>query len=106
MRSSALVFLALTSSLAGVVSCSTLEQLPSNVCGNGVVEKGEDCDGAAVGKNNCNATCRVECLAAPAEACPPAWGCGRDNLCRQTTGVFEPFGSSVPIVCPPVFLCM
>jgi hypothetical protein len=97
MRSSALTLLALAASLAGIASCSTLDQLPSNVCGNGVVEKGEDCDGAAVGKNNCNATCRVECLADAASPCPPAWGCGRDGLCRQTTGVFQPFGSSLAI---------
>jgi hypothetical protein len=81
--------------LAGLASCADLPQLPHEQCGNHVIERGEDCDGAGVGKNKCNTSCRLECT--PERACPAGWGCGGDALCRQPTGAFEPFGGTLAL---------
>ena len=79
----------------GISACDDLPKLPSDVCGNGVIEKGEDCDGASVGQNACNALCRLTCTAEG--ACPSGFGCGNDGLCRQPTGTFEPFGPALAL---------
>ncbi|MFO0590269.1 MAG: VCBS repeat-containing protein [Polyangiaceae bacterium] len=79
----------------GLVACDDLPKLPSDVCGNGVIEDGEDCDGASVGQNSCNALCRLECTSNG--ACPAGFGCGSDGLCRQPTGTFAPFGPALAL---------
>ncbi|HTM22453.1 MAG TPA: VCBS repeat-containing protein, partial [Kofleriaceae bacterium] len=55
------------------------------MCGNLVVEPGEDCDGFAGEGQACAAAgsvseCRFECADA---ACPDGWGCGLDGVCRR-----------------------
>lgn len=90
-------------SLAGAVflGCADLSQMEEGVCGNGVVESGEDCDRfpndqcIAPGENQ---ACRLHCRPDRNDVrppCPTGWGCGTDDLCRQPTGQFE-IGSLVP----------
>ncbi len=74
-------------------ACEDLPKLEADICGNGVIEKGEDCDGVGIGESTCNALCRLECTAD--RACPSGFGCGSDALCRQPTGGFEPFGPAL-----------
>lgn len=80
---------------AALAACDDLRPLPRDQCGNTVIERGEDCDGAGVGANVCNQLCRLECTAQG--ACPPGWGCGVDGLCRQPTGFFAPAGNSLAV---------
>lgn len=82
-------------SLASLVACDGLSPLERNQCGNGIVEAGEDCDGAGIGDSACSATCRISCTAEG--ACPPGWGCGADTICRQPSGALEPFGGAVAL---------
>lgn len=88
-------YLAPLSLLWGLVACDSLETRPHDQCGNTVIEVGEDCDGAGIGDNACNASCRLDCTAEG--ACPAGWGCGSDRLCRQPSGEFEAFGSALAL---------
>lgn len=74
-------------------ACRDLPELSHDVCGNGVLEAGEDCDLAGdpargtdlacAPPDDANA-CRYTC-AAPA-ACPHGWACGDDAICRFGAG--------------------
>jgi hypothetical protein len=90
-----LVLLASGLSLAALAACDGLSPLARNQCGNGIVEAGEDCDGAGIGDSACSATCRIVCSAEG--ACPEGWGCGADSICRQPSGALEPFGGAVAL---------
>ena len=46
-------------SLLALASCADLQTLTRNVCGNGIIERGEDCDGIGIDQNTCNAACRL-----------------------------------------------
>jgi hypothetical protein len=64
----------------------------ANVCGNGVVEPGEDCDSS---EPPCRA-CRIGCTAAG--VCPSGSFCGQGNICRRPTGTYTltaPFGGTL-----------
>jgi hypothetical protein len=77
--------------------CTDLPDIPEGVCGNRVLDPGEDCDGASAfdgatcgavaagsaGDNACHYTCDLT-------ACPAGWGCGIDRRCRAPGGLFEP----------------
>ncbi|MBI5542652.1 MAG: VCBS repeat-containing protein, partial [Deltaproteobacteria bacterium] len=88
-------------------ACKDLPQLQAGVCGNGVIEQGEDCDSVAspgmrclgAGEASpCRLTCRLPADAGPGAAsprCPERWGCGLDGLCRQSAGDFVPTGSPI-----------
>ena len=65
-------------------ACEDLPKLEGDICGNGVIEKGEDCDGVGLGENACNALCRLECTAD--RACPTSFGCGSDGQRGQRRG--------------------
>src|SRR5688500_14426129 len=70
-----------------LAACRDLPELSHGVCGNGVVESGEDCDGLADPEHACGGAaeataCRYTCAAA---TCPAGWGCS-DGLCRYGTG--------------------
>src|SRR5271165_4763418 len=82
--------------LASLLRCTDFPQLQSGVCGNAVVETGEDCDtypispgtycrppGSAAG------ACRLDCTTGSGHSCPSGWGCGTDGICRQPTGTFR-----------------
>jgi len=100
--------------LACSFSCAELPTIPSEVCGNGVIDQGEDCDSAISGtvpKSACGKprsdgalACRLHCrdLAPddeqPAPVCPDGWQCGYDDICRKPTGSFVhkgPFAADV-----------
>ncbi|HEU4409400.1 MAG TPA: VCBS repeat-containing protein [Polyangiaceae bacterium] len=80
-------------------ACAGLEPIERDVCGNGVVERGEDCDRFAGAEGaSCRppsageAACRYECAPAGAEGppCPEGYGCGVDRTCRRPSGSFAP----------------
>lgn len=86
-------------SLFALAACADLQPLPSDLCGNGVVEPGEDCDRFAGAEGaSCRppsaaeGACRYECAPAGAEGprCPEGFGCGADGTCRRPKGSFEP----------------
>ncbi|MBK8259228.1 MAG: VCBS repeat-containing protein [Polyangiaceae bacterium] len=77
------------------VACSNLEPLPADKCGNFVIERGEDCDGAGIADNVCSPLCRLTCT--DQGSCPDGWACGSDLICRQASGRLEPFGPVVPL---------
>ncbi|MEI7893640.1 MAG: VCBS repeat-containing protein [Myxococcales bacterium] len=70
--------------------------MPAGVCGNGVIETGEDCDAFPISGTRCrgpneNNPCRLDCTTSTTQAsCPSGWGCGLDGLCRQPLGTFTP----------------
>ena len=71
-----------------VGACTELPDVERGVCGNHVVEPGEDCDGFAPEGAACAApedahACRFDCAAS---ACPAGLGCGLDGVCRGGGG--------------------
>jgi hypothetical protein len=82
--------------VASLLQCTDLPQLQSGVCGNAVVETGEDCDTYPVGVGTyCRppgspaGACRFDCTTGSGHSCPSGWGCGTDGICRQPTGTFR-----------------
>ena len=78
--------------------CAALEPIGQG-CGNSVVEEGEHCDGKATidvegGPYICRSSgpeqCRFDCKDS---LCPPGFSCGRDNVCRTPSSLYEPRGS-------------
>jgi hypothetical protein len=91
-----------------ICSCAPLDPLDPNVCGNGVVEPGEDCDRFVDHKLGQDLSCAVKgdvhqchyiCVNGfGSPRCPTGWSCGRDNLCRFASGNFaEPAISPLAI---------
>ena len=79
--------------------CANLEAIELGECGNGVVEAsaGEECDTFPEG--NCGApdtgaACRFVCTPPGSDdapmACPAAFGCGDDGVCRRSSGEYTP----------------
>ena len=68
--------------LVTVVGCTDFDDVARNVCGNGLLEAGEDCDST---DPSC-VRCAVSCAAA--EDCPSAaYACGVDGLCHAPAGI-------------------
>ena len=64
-----------------LVGCTSFDPITRNVCGNGIVEAGEDCDSTGP---SCIA-CAVSCTTAM--DCPnSAYACGADDLCHAPGG--------------------
>jgi len=64
-----------------LAGCTTFDAVPRDVCGNGVVEPGEDCDST---EPSCIA-CAVACTTAA--DCPnDAYACGTDDRCHAPGG--------------------
>ena len=82
MRSTALAISLLLVLLPG--ACSTLDPIPGGVCGNGVIEPGEDCD---TSEASCRA-CALVC--GPDTACPAGFACGIDLTCHAPGGKLSP----------------
>jgi len=91
--------------LLSLAACEELPPLDSGVCGNAVIEKGEDCDSFPLTEGTVclpaedPAACRLSCRAGEdgtRPPCPPGWGCGLDGLCRQPSGAFASAGSPIP----------
>ncbi len=96
-RARAVAALVLVSAGAG---CADLSPLEAGVCGNFVVDHGENCDGHAIEGGRCAApgeanACRYVCSDAP---CPTGFGCGHDHVCRRPSGAFVALGAALPIV--------
>jgi hypothetical protein len=79
------------------VGCLALPDVPVGVCGNQIVDPGEDCDGAIArahpkgltcGLAGTASACRFDCSAA-LDLCPGGYKCGADGICRQPSGQFE-----------------
>lgn len=81
----ALLLLALTS------ACTSFDALDRGVCGNGLIEAGEDCDSSDASCVRCAATCEVQ------TDCPSAaYACGTDGLCHAPGGVLAAPASAGP----------
>ncbi len=87
-----------------LLDCATLEPLPNETCGNGVIDAKEDCDTfpsdqcnqASAGAAKCRLFCGTKTVkgadgkdAPKTFACPDGWGCSVDSFCRQPDGTFE-----------------
>lgn len=79
--------------------CTDLPAIESGVCGNGLVDQGEDCDSfqAADAGLSCRpkgaiGACHFSCTRSTDGArspCPDGWGCDANDICRKPTGEFE-----------------
>ncbi len=66
-------------------ACTTFDPIERNVCGNGLVEPGEDCDSNDASCVACAVTCKL------ATDCPnTTYACGVDGLCHAPSGVLAP----------------
>lgn len=82
-------------------ACADLPDVTVGICGNGVIEAGEDCEASTVAADGTvTELCGdVEgdnaCFFAWSEevACPAGYGEGADGRCRQATGKFDPGGT-------------
>ena len=69
---------------AAAAACTDFDDLPRGVCGNGLVEPGEDCDATAADCVRCAAAC------AAASDCPNAdYTCGVDGFCHAPGGALD-----------------
>ncbi|MBA3459155.1 MAG: VCBS repeat-containing protein, partial [Deltaproteobacteria bacterium] len=74
-----------------LAGCTDFETLDRGVCGNGLIEAGEDCDS---GDSSC-VRCAVTCD--EAADCPTgAYACGTDGLCHAPGGTLAPPTSAGP----------
>jgi hypothetical protein len=87
--------LLLVALLAGLLlDCSSLPVISAGVCGNAVVDPGEDCDtfpvssGTSCRPPGAAGQCRLDCTTGSGDVCPSGWGCGADGICREPSGVF------------------
>lgn len=72
-------------------ACTSFDTLDRDVCGNGLIEAGEDCDSS---DPSC-VRCAVSCSAAT--DCPTdAYSCGTDGLCHAPSGVLAPPAAGGP----------
>jgi hypothetical protein len=77
-------------------ACRALPDIAANVCGNAVLDDGEDCDGFARDGLECRAPgqpaqCHLDCSLKPdgtATVCPSGYGCDAEHACRKATGAF------------------
>ncbi|HEY1557073.1 MAG TPA: VCBS repeat-containing protein [Kofleriaceae bacterium] len=70
--------------LAALGACANLPAVPDGVCGNGVVEPGEDCDTSDASCVQCSLRC-----ASSDPVCPDGYACGADQLCHAPSGIFQ-----------------
>ena len=64
-----------------LVGCTDFDDVSRNVCGNGLLEAGEDCDSSDPSCVRCAVSCAV------AEDCPSdAYACGVDGFCHAAAG--------------------
>lgn len=82
--------------LASTQDCAVLPSL--DVCGNGLVDPGEDCDGQAglpagahCGAPSTTNACRYTCQVGDAsKSCPGEYSCSTvDGVCRKASGLFS-----------------
>src|SRR6188508_55641 len=67
--------------LVVLTGCTDFDDLTRNICGNGLVEVGEDCDSSDPTCVRCAVSCSVD------EDCPSAaYACGVDGFCHAPSG--------------------
>ena len=67
--------------LAALAGCTSFDSIERGVCGNGIIELGEDCDSDDASCASCSVVC------AAASDCPSeAYACGVDGLCHAPGG--------------------
>ncbi len=68
-------------------ACDSLDPVATGICGNLVVEAGEQCDGAENCGREAAAACRFTCE--PGEvSCPGDFACSAEGICVATAGPF------------------
>src|SRR5690348_3733168 len=68
-----------------VAACTSFDPVARNVCGNGILEPGEDCDSPDATCVRCAVTCTT------AADCPTSdYACGVDNVCHAPGGALAP----------------
>lgn len=88
---------ALAAGAWAAVGCAPLPTIDIGVCGNAVIDAGEDCDtfdryGSSCRPPGESGACHLDCsrdedgTRAP---CPAGWGCNEDATCRRPTADFE-----------------
>jgi hypothetical protein len=84
--------------LVPLAGCANLPELDRGLCGNAIVEPGEDCDGfesnplARCLPPSEEGACHFDCSTGSNGArwtCPGGWACDADDMCRRPTGGFE-----------------
>ena len=77
--------------VVAALACSDLSPIEPDVCGNGALDPGEDCDGSAGSGEACGAPgepngCYFTC--GSGIACPTGYACGLDSRCRAPSNTF------------------
>lgn len=67
--------------VVALVGCTDFASIDRGVCGNGLLEEGEDCDSSAATCISCAITC------SETSPCPEAYSCGVDGVCHAPGGV-------------------
>ena len=95
----------------GAVACQSLPDVEPGICGNEIVDPGEDCDtvipstsatqaalaaGLACGAPDSATACRYDCTKSDG-VCPTDYVCGTDFICRKPTGTFAEL-ASLPVL--------
>ncbi|CAN5917570.1 hypothetical protein BH11MYX3_BH11MYX3_34290 [soil metagenome] len=74
-----------------VSACTSFDSLDRNVCGNGVIENGEDCDSSDASCVRCAVSCSAD------GDCPTtSYACGTDGLCHAPGGTLAAPQSAGP----------
>ncbi len=90
-----------------MVACATLPDLERSDCGDGYVERGEDCEPGVsslggsktihcAGKGETNA-CRYV-VTSENDSCPFGWAKGTDAICRRASGLFQSASTTTTLV--------
>lgn len=77
--------------LISTAACTSFDTLDRNVCGNGLIEPGEDCDSSEASCVRCAVTCD-----APTDCPNSAYACGTDGLCHAPGGTLAPPAAAGP----------
>ncbi|NUP05808.1 MAG: hypothetical protein HOW73_07085 [Polyangiaceae bacterium] len=80
-----------TLGVGAIGSCAALDDIEPGVCGNRVLDPGEDCDGhGSCAPPGEPAACHYTCnYASEASECPAGWSCGASNVCGRPSDKFQ-----------------
>src|ERR1051325_2097825 len=91
--------------LLALCACADLPPIAGGVCGNGLLDPGEDCDTPDARCVQCGWTCDVaaDCLALPAPRDGTLYGCGVDHVCHAAGGQLGPRTADVPFAAQTIY---